>query len=288
MIRGTMFAALAAGMLFAGAMPSHAEDIRLVTHEFSEDEVVQIEGRLGVQATIRFADDEHIENVAVGDSGKWQITPNKRANLLFVKPLDASARTNMTVVTDRHTYFFDLVASPRSKPLYLLRFAYSNVPEETEKTAQPDSPPLNEVERAAMSGDPLSVPSDPAVLNFAWDRKGDSGLFPSRVYDDGSATYLVWNEKQDIPAILVRNEKGVEGPVNYAVRGNTIVIDNVPAQIVLRTGKATATLVKIQGGRKTASRFAPPHNNWDPFPARGSVKFAALSADHRAAAYRRN
>lgn len=288
MIRGTMFAALAAGMLFATAAPSHAEDTRLITHEFSEDEVVQIEGRLGVQATIRFADDELIENVAVGDSGKWQITPNKRANLLFVKPLEASARTNMTVVTDRHTYFFDLVASPRSKPLYLLRFAYKDVPEEAEKTAKPDASPLNEAERSALSDDPLSTPTDPAVLNFAWDSKGDASLIPSRIYDDGSVTYLVWNEKQDIPAILVRNEKGVEGPVNYAVRGNTIVIDNVPAQIVLRTGKASATLVNIQGGRKTASRFAPPESNWDPFPAKGSVKFADLSASHRAMAYRRN
>src|SRR5690606_8846148 len=80
------------------AAPARAEDPRLVTRAYDGDAVVHSEGRLGVQAVIGFAEEEHIENVAVGDAEKWQITPNKRANLLFVKPLAANARTNMTVV----------------------------------------------------------------------------------------------------------------------------------------------------------------------------------------------
>ena len=90
--------------------------------------MVRIDGRAGVQATIVFAEDEHIENVAIGDSNSWQVTPNKRANLLFVKPLAARARTNMTVVTDRHRYFFDLVAAPAGNALYVLRFTYPDEP----------------------------------------------------------------------------------------------------------------------------------------------------------------
>ena len=114
-------AAIAAMLALSSAMPSLADD-RLVHHAYNENEVVRIEGRAGVQATIAFGQGESIENVAVGDSQSWQITPNKRADLLFVKPLEGTARTNMTVVTNRHTYFFDLVASPRARPLYMLRF----------------------------------------------------------------------------------------------------------------------------------------------------------------------
>ncbi len=62
-------------------------DPRLVTLVYDAAKVVKIHGRPGVQATIAFAEDEKIENVAVGDSDKWQITPNKRANLLFARPL---------------------------------------------------------------------------------------------------------------------------------------------------------------------------------------------------------
>ena len=84
-----------------------------------------VQGRLGYQSMIEFGQGEQIENVAVGDSAAWQVTPNKRANLLFLKPLMGKARTNMTVVTDQRTYLFDLsVASSGNTPLYNLRFTY--------------------------------------------------------------------------------------------------------------------------------------------------------------------
>jgi len=249
-------AALTLALATPAAIPSAwAEDARLVTHMYDESEVVRIDGRLGVQATIGFAEDEHIENVAVGDAEKWQITPNKRANLLFVKPLIANARTNMTVVTDRHTYFFDLIASARSKPVYMLRFAY---PESDAPKAAPQSElaGLNDAERALIEGDPVAAPADPAMLNFAWERRGAQKLLPQRVYDDGDATYLLWGAKQEVPAILVRNEKGEEGPVNYAVRGHAIVIDAVPGLIVLRSGKASATLENRRPPESASPRVA--------------------------------
>ena len=247
------FAALAFGL---AGVPAQA-DPRLVSHLYNENEVVRIDGKLGVQATVGFAADEQIENVAVGDSRTWQITPNKRANLLFVKPLESGARTNMTVVTNKRTYFFDLVASPRAKPLYMLRFSYKDEDKAPGKSSRPGGASLTGDERAALSGDPGAAPADPAVLNFAWSRKGDAELLPTRVYDDGQATYLLWNKKQSLPAILVRNEDGVEGPVNYAVRGSTIVIDEVPPLIVLRTGKAKATLENMRGNA-SANVVLPP------------------------------
>lgn len=242
MIRGILLAATAAASLGALGAPAAAADERLVHHMFSENEVVRIDGRPGVQATISFGEGEAIENVAVGDSAAWQITPNKRADLLFVKPLDNSARTNMTVVTDRHTYFFDLVASPKTKPVYLLRFTYKDEPK---KKGTPEGTALAALtpdEQAVLDGGPAEAPVDPATLNFAWRPKGDTKILPARIYDDGRATYLLWGEKSEVPAILVRNEKGEEGPVNYSVRERMIVLDAVPKSILLRSGKAFATI----------------------------------------------
>lgn len=248
--------ALLLPLLLLAATPALADD-RLVEHVYNADEVVRIDGRLGVQATIGFAGDEQIENVAVGDSAQWQITPNKRANLLFVKPLESGARTNMTVVTDRRTYFFDLVASARARPVYLLRFRY---PEEerlaAEKAREEERLALNEAEQGILTGDVAATPADPAMLNFAWGRKGDTGLMPSRVYDDGRATYLLWPARAAVPAILALNEEGTEGPVNYAVRGDMIVLDDVPGTIVLRSGKAQATLRNLRPGQTDHSANA--------------------------------
>ena len=235
MNRAALPASLA--LAFALCAPARADN-RLVTHFYRADEVVRIDGRVGVQGTIAFGEDERIENVAIGDSASWQVTPNRRANLLFVKPLSPRARTNMTVVTDRRTYVFDLIAGASANPVYVLRFAY---PEEPKPAAAPamGADALNEDEARLAEGE---RPVDPAQLNFAWTRRGDGRLMPAQVFDDGSQTYIKWSAKAPLPAILVRNEKGEEGPVNFAVRDDTVVIEGVPALIVLRAGRASAQL----------------------------------------------
>ena len=245
MIRAQMPFGLAAALLACAlaAAPARADDPRLVERLYNADEVVRIEGRTNVQATIRFGENEQIENVAIGDSTAWQVTPNKRANLLFIKPLADRASTNMTVVTDKHTYLFDLIASPANRnALYVLAFTYPEEPEDTELAeegaARPEGP--NAVELTAAS-DPYAV-VDPAALNFAWETKGDRGVLPAQIYDDGTATFLSWPAGTPLPAILVKDHEGNEGPVNFAVRGETIVVDGVPRELVLRSGEDRATL----------------------------------------------
>lgn len=235
------------------ASPSLAQDPRLVERLYDPDEVVVIQGKTKVQATIEFGEGESIENVAVGDSNAWQITPNQRANLLFVKPLEPTAQTNMTVVTNRHTYLFDLVASPRAKPLYVLRFTYPDPPpEEAEaQLAENAAGEANAIELAAAT-DPLSV-VDPALLNFKWEAEGEAELQPDEVYDDGRSTYLRWAEDRPVPAILIENYEGEEGPVNSTVRGDTVIVDGVPKQIILRSGREKATLVNNGPVRATAA-----------------------------------
>jgi type IV secretion system protein VirB9 len=260
-------ALLAAVLLAATAIgasaptPASAEDSRLVERLYDPNEVVRIEGKAGVQATIRFDEAEHIENVAIGDSQKWQVTPNKRANLLFVKPLTERASTNMTVVTDRHTYLFDLVASPTNRnPVYVLGFVYPEEPEEEQQAAGEGEDPApvaaTEIEIAAAT-DPYAV-VDPAELNFAWETKGDRQLLPQRIYDDGNATFLTWPAGTPMPAILIKDHKGDEGPVNFAVRGEMIVVEGVPREIVLRSGEDDATLTNRGPVRAPRSQQAAP------------------------------
>jgi type IV secretion system protein VirB9 len=266
---------LALLLLGAAAAPAQANDARLTQRLYNADEVVRIDGKLGVQATVAFAEDEHIENVAVGDAESWQITPNKRANLLFVKPLAATARTNMTVVTDRHTYYFDLIAGPRATPVYALRFTYPAAPKAAGTGGGNTQPAvaLTDAERAALNGD--QAPLDPAQLNFAWRTSGPAKLIPSRLYDDGESTYAVWAPGVPIPAILVSNDKGDEGPVNFSVRGDTIVIDGVPSRIVLRVGRERAQLDYKGPGPKPRTQPASAQ----PASAASTPAVAAVPSD---------
>ncbi|MDY7098493.1 MAG: TrbG/VirB9 family P-type conjugative transfer protein [Pseudomonadota bacterium] len=225
--------------------PAKASDPRIVTKVYDESAVVTIRGKVKVQTTIKFAEDETIENVAIGDSKAWQVQPNKAQSILFVKPLEPSAATNLTVVTSKRTYLFDLVASPRNRPLYVLQFRHPKL-EKAKEEARIAAEAAAKQERAnaaelAAANDPYAV-VDPANLNFAWSGEGDRELLPTRAYDDGEVLFLTWPEGTAIPAILMLNEDGEEGPVNFTVRGETVVLDQVPAQVILRSGREAATL----------------------------------------------
>lgn len=249
MTRAAPVLALLLALALGLGVPATAQDYRLKTLVFNENAVVRIDGMVKVQTTIKFAPDEVIENVAIGDSAAWQVQPNKAQSILFVKPLDPVARTNMTVVTDKRTYLFDLVASPRNSALYVLQFRY---PELEKKAEEARLAALAEAEalaaRAANAPEETApaangyVVSDPAQLNFAWASAGKPALLPARAYDDGDTLYLSWPQGIAIPAILILNPEGDEGPVNYTVRGDTVVVEGLPRQVILRSGRDSATL----------------------------------------------
>jgi len=223
-----------------------AGDARIQTRIYDDASVFTIRGKVKVQTAIKFAEDELIENVAIGDSSAWQVQPNKAQSILFVKPLEVRAVTNLTVVTSKRTYLFDLIAAPGNAPLYVLQFRHPDLEKAKEEARLAAIEAAEEAEKAnalelAAADDPYAV-ADPAALNFQWAGAGDGELLPARAYDDGEALFLTWPAGSAIPAILITNEDGEEGPVNFTVRGDTVVLDSVPAQIILRSGGEAATL----------------------------------------------
>lgn len=255
-------AALLVSLALSLAAPLSAQDNRLQTLVFNENAVVRIDGKVKVQTTIKFAPDEVIENVAIGDSLAWQVQPNKAQTILFVKPLEVDARTNMTVVTDKRTYLFDLVASPRNAALYVLQFRYPELEKAAEEArlaaiAEAEAQAarvLDDPVEVAAAADPFAV-TDPSQLNFEWASAGAPGLLPTRAYDNGDAVFLIWPQGTAIPAILITNDDGDEGPVNFIVRGETVVVEGVPQRIILRSGRDTATLTNT-GPARPAARSA--------------------------------
>lgn len=227
-------------------------DSRTRTVFYADDGIVEVGGREGFQTAVVFKADEKIENIAVGDSLAWQVTPNKRANVLFLKPVLANARTNMTVVTDKRMYMFDLVASNKlaGGMLYSLRFDYP-------KEAAP--------EPAAVKAE--APPSPPPVMNFAWTMKGEKKLFPAHVCDDGKSIYLDWDKSASVPAILTISADGSEGPVDYTVQGGTIVVATASRSIILRAGKDIATLINMAPAN-TAPANAAPVRSADALPVK--------------------
>ncbi|MBA2467122.1 MAG: TrbG/VirB9 family P-type conjugative transfer protein [Sphingomonas sp.] len=198
---------------------------------FEPEQVVALKGALGWQIMIEFGADERIENVSIGDAQAWQVTPNKRARMLFLKPLIKNASTNMTVVTSQRRYAFELSTGPRQRNTpWVLNFYYP--PPVVEAIAEP--PPL-----------------PPVQLDFSYRIAGDPSLLPSRVWDDGRQTYFEFAEATAIPAIFAGGPGKDESLVNVAMRDRVAVAQQLETRFTLRSGKRVATVTKsLPGARR--------------------------------------
>ena len=227
--------------LTAAASAAHA-DPRIRQVPYDPGAVVRLHGCLGFQLTVAFQDGERIENIALGDAKLWQATPNKRSDLLFLKPAVHGGPTNMMVVTDRRRYAFELsardddAACRADRVVYELQFAY---PKEAEITPAPPAAEAAPPPASPPAETPLPVP---AARNTAYSFTGAVANIPSTAFDDGRSTYLRWPDGVETPAIYALGPGKTETLLNYNVRGDYLVVDGVSPAYVLRRGTAVAVL----------------------------------------------
>lgn len=252
---------VAGGALASEAPRPGRVDARIRTVGYDPDQVVRLRGYMGTALTLEFAEDERIENVSTGDALGWQITPNKRANLLFLKPIDRAASTNMTVITDRRRYNFELSVAPAGAPrdelAYAVRFTYP-------------APPPPPVVLAAEPAPP--PPPEQRNTGYAWE--GARGLIPSAVWDDGKATFFQWPEGVTLPTVFAVGGDGGERLVNMTARDGSFVVEEVAQRFKVREGRQTLTVVNLAWRAPAASPGAPAK-------LRGNALKDLLAREHR-------
>jgi type IV secretion system protein VirB9 len=210
-----------------------AGDPRVQTVEYHAEQVVRLRGAPGYQITVELGADEHIENVAVGDSGAWQVTANKRGDHLFIKPIQPGVTTNMTVVTDIRVYAFELspLFGPQPDMAYTVRFRYPS--------PTPSGP-------AAQPGDAATAAA-PAPRG-RYRVSGDRAIRPSGIDDDGARTFIEWPEDGALPAVYSVDAKGKEALVNGNMRDGIYVIDSVVDRLVFRLDRQVARATRVTKG----------------------------------------
>lgn len=214
--------ALAAAPAFAVTPRPGPGDSRIHVVDYDPQQVVELRATLGYQLSVEFDPTERIESVAIGDSLSWQVTPNRRSNLLFLKPMAESPDTNMTVVTTLRTYFFQLSARPRvgnRNPPIIVRFLYPT-PAYAAVVPLPEPPP----------------PAPPEERNVAYSYTGSVLTLPVRVFDDGELTYFAFKAQEDRPAIYAVDPDGQEAVINAREYQGLVVIDRIAKAFVLRRG----------------------------------------------------
>ena len=225
--------------LWAESVPRPtALDNRVRTLTYNENEVYKIVASAGYQMDIELADNEEVRTVAAGDTVGWQIV--NAGQHLFIKPMAPNARTNLSVVTSRRTYLFDLEAEStrgRAGMTYMVRFKYPST-------------------SGLVMSRPISPGKDPAAFNFDYKVKGAKSLRPRRVFDDGLFTFFQFDDpsRKDLPAIFWVTPDGKESLVNYRMEGAYVVVERVSDKFILRSGDDLAT---VTNKRRAETELAP-------------------------------
>ena len=234
----------------AGAVTPHPGNGDPRIHEvlYDPQEVVELRGVLGYQFSLEFDPAERIENVAIGDALGWQVTPNRKANLLFIKPMARRPDTNMTVVTNLRRYNFQLsvrAKAPAAQIPYSVRFTY---PQAALAMVVPPPPPAPPVDR-----------------NHAYSYQGSAKALPTQLFDDGQATYFAFGREEDLPAIFAVDPDGGEAVVNSHMRSGYIVVDRLASGFVLRRGSEVTKVFNDGWRAQQASALSPKLRPKDPW-----------------------
>jgi type IV secretion system protein VirB9 len=202
---------------------------RFRAYVYNPNDVYRYVGYYLSQSYIEFEKGETIKSISMGDTQAWQTVVVE--NKLFIKPVLNFAATNMTIMTDKRTYHFELDAYDTSEAkeddvLFYIKFMY---PEQGDKnivmfdTAKKrnDMPDLRNLEQ----------------YNFDYEFSGSDNIAPTKVFDDGEFTYLEFKDNNsEIPAIFAVNSSGYETMINYRIVENYIVVEQLSSQFTLRSG----------------------------------------------------
>ena len=212
-------------------------DARIKSYTYHENDVYYLKGHYGFTMVIEFSPKEKVDSISIGDSEAWQVIPGSRKNMIYIKPLEQNAETNMTVLTSKRIYTFELAAdkaaTPKSRDLtFRVEFRYPE--EETLELASFGSKPAGKY-------NPLDG-ADASAWNFDYSYAGDRGLRPKRVFDDGTFTYFEFSKPGATPAIFSVDNEGNESLVNFNVEGAYIIVNSTGRQFTLRDGDTTTCI----------------------------------------------
>jgi type IV secretion system protein VirB9 len=221
------------------------QDSRIRTVPYQHDNVVVVNGALGVSTMIMFGDDESIDTVAIGDSVAWQAVPDESKRILFIKPIEPEAVTNMNVVTTRRVYNFILRSVSHDGGVYKIRFTFPELEEDAR---------LMKLAKARAA-----VPNYREVMaststNFDYSYRGADVVRPEYAFDDGVKTFFRF--AGEVPGIFVVNPDRSETLANTRREGDIIVVDKVSAQWTMRKGGDTACVFNMRAKPVSPRRAA--------------------------------
>ena len=224
---------ITANAAHAEALPRPGRtDSRVRDVVYNRDNVTAIDASYGTSTMIQLQPDEKIETLALGDSIAWKVEPNRKGDIIFVKPVDKNAISNLNVVTDKRIYSFLLRSNtrPPAGQIYAVRFRFPD----DEASAKL----LDEAKQRAAN--PNLKDLNIANANSDYGYKGSSVNKPVAVFDDGTKTWFRF--EGETPAIYIVDADRNESLINFRTEGPYVIVDKVSPQWTLRNGQESTCI----------------------------------------------
>ena len=227
----------------AQAIPAPKEN-RIVRYTYSPDVIFRILSVPTLHTHLELAEDEGVrETPAIGDQAQWIVTGGPRH--LYIKPLRYDLETSLTVVTNKRTYQFQLIAGGSASAQRFQKVGFLYPERELEVKLQKDTAAaVVETEQNRLDDQIIATNVDPATLDFGYKIEGDARFKPTAVYTNGKFTFLVMPNTQDSPAVFLLDDQDNPSLINYQIKPNMIVIERVSKKLLLKLGNAEVKITK--------------------------------------------
>ena len=208
-----------------------------VVFNYSENSIYEVYSKPDYLTTLRLAPNEKVIFKAGGDTERWMIEEavggKENRTYIYIKPLEEDIKTNINIVTDKHSYFIN-IESKNGEYNPLVEWQYPN-----ERKIL-----MNEYED---NSEAIGT-TDLMKLNYRYFWNKNSKLSPVQVFDNGKKTFIVLKANlQEMPAFYVKGLDNQLSLVNTKIEGRNVMINSVVKEIHMTLGKKT---LKIYNRKK--------------------------------------
>jgi type IV secretion system protein VirB9 len=186
-------------------------DARVRVATFVDGEVYQVRTSLTHVTSIEFGPGETIRSIIAGDTEGFLLDGVPGGQAFAIKPVVRGAHTNITVYTNRRSYYFN-VTEASAPTFYVIQFRYPEVARD----------------------DARAIARQPA--NHAYGVSAQAEITPQEIWDDGTFTYFRFAPNAPVPAIF-RWSAGRERSGNAMAQEDGVIrVSGVNSRWVLRLG----------------------------------------------------
>lgn len=232
-----IFLLLAFAPFFSNALQeskSLQKDSRVRHVKFHPNEVYGIYLKPGVATNIVLAESENLVKWFSGAEPTISVA-NVGNNILIKSVTDTNIDTNLTVISSKRTYYFQ-VKSTQKTTLFALKFSY---PEEKKKQKEEKAKQKKLAE--------ITNPNTAEIVHNNYIGIGDKSLKPEYIFSSNTHTFMKLPRGARIPAVF-RSTSANEQLVNSKFENDWLIIYSAASSFTLRLGEKVLCIRRLKNG----------------------------------------